>query len=105
MKKVIIIMLLVALIATMFTGCATQVEGKVVSCEKGRVIKNNGARVMATYSFASGKTTSAMMYNNLANLETQMYNVVVEYEGVQYTIETKTEYEEGAAILFYLPTE
>lgn len=105
MKKVIIILLMVALVATLFTGCATKVEGKVISCEEGRVVKNNSARVMANYSFATGKTTQAIMHNNLANIETQMYNVVVEYEGVQYTIETKKAYEVGSAILFYLPKE
>lgn len=107
MKKIIIIMLLVALTATMFTGCVqeTKVEGTVIACEKGRVEKNSGAKTMATFHFVQGNTTQALLYNNIGNMETQWYDVTIEYEGVQYTIETKTEYEAGDTILFYLPQQ
>ena len=103
MKKVIIVVLMVAIVATMFTGCASQVEGTVVSCEESHVITNSGMKTMSTYYMAKGDYAKSVMYDNISKIETQVYDVVVEYEGIQYTIETQTEYEAGETILFYLP--
>ena len=108
MEILLVALLIFAIVMGVYhisTAESNKVEGIVISCEEGRVIENEGAKVMASYSFASGKITSAMMYNNLANIETQMYNVVVEYEGVQYTIETEEEYSVGSQIIFSIPKE
>lgn len=109
MKEVVIFTVVVALVAGLFAWAiiaeanTPKVEGIVISCEEGRVVENGGAKVMATYSFATGKTTQALMYGSLANQKTQKYTVVVEYEGNQYTITTSKKYEVGETILFKLP--
>ena len=109
MKEVVIFIIVVALVAGLFAWAiiaeanTPKVEGVVISCEEGKVVENSGAKVMATYSFATGKTAQGIMYGSLANQKTQKYTVVVEYEGNQYTITTSKKYEVGETILFKLP--
>ena len=109
--EVVVIFLLGAIVATLFAwaiaaeAAVPRVEGVVVSCEEGRFVKNSGTKPLAAFNFAKGNTTQALIYHSISETGTQKYNVVVEYEGVQYTIETSKQYEVGSAIQFKLPTK
>lgn len=75
----------------------TRVECLVVSCEEADPYVNHAAKTMATINFINGKYTSSMMYNTMAQPQAR-YITVVEYEGVQYELETSSKYEVGEVV-------
>ena len=84
---------------------SSKVEAVVVSCEKGEYSENAGYKAMAVNSFINGNTLNAVTYNNLSKVNAQKYVVVVEYEGVQYTVEMSHEQTVGDVIRIKLPKE
>lgn len=73
------------------------VDCTVISCEETDPYVNQAAKTMATMNFMQGKYTSSMMYGSMAQPQAR-YIVVVEYEGVQYEIETAHKYEVGEVV-------
>ena len=103
MKRIIVVALLVALVACLFAGCAdNRVEAVVISCEEGTPYVNGAAKTQQIINFTQGKYSQAMMWGAAAQPQ-KRYDVVVEYEGVQYEITTSQSYDVGETIKVSLP--
>ena len=105
MKKFIAIVLVAMIAVCMFAGCdTTRVEAKVISCEETEPYVNGAAKVQSTVNFINGNYTNAMLYGSMSQPQAR-YNVVVEYNGVQYEITTSKSYSIGEIIKVDLPIE
>lgn len=102
MKKIIAMMLVLVMSLTL-VACGKKAEGFVVSCEEGRLAPNDYAISMAAYHKSKGNWMQYVEYSKAAEKGLQMYDIVVECNGVQYEIETSIQCVAGEVITFNLP--
>ena len=106
MRKNIIFILVIILVSSALTACATytfetkEIEATVISCEQGTLIPAPEYVSLANMYLIKKNTAMYTMYMNLAHTNgTYNYNITIMIDGENYTVVRSAPYEVGDTII------
>ena len=106
MRKNIILILVIILVCSTLTACATytyetkEIETTVISCEQGTLIPAPEYVSLANMYLIKKNTAMYTMYMSLAHTNgTYNYNITITIDGENHTVVRKESYDVGETII------